>query len=41
MLLAELLVFLEVFGGIVVTDDTGVGGNGLTFFDDDLEWSVW
>ena len=34
VLLAELLVALEIFGGVVVADQAGVSGDSLTFLDD-------
>jgi len=35
VLLAQLLVLGEILWYIVVADDTGIGRDGLTFFDDD------
>lgn len=36
VLFAEFLVASELFGSVVVADETGIGRDGLTFFDDDL-----
>lgn len=37
VLLTELLVGSKVFWGVVVANETGVGGNSRTFLDDDLK----